>query len=258
MFNRAAADRVAIAEGPVCVHKELGDDEQRNTLHIVGRADDLGEDEVDDVLGEIMFARRNEYLGARDLVAAVCLRLGLGLDQAKVGAAMRLSQVHRARPGAGDHLRHIGGLQLVRPFDQQRRDRARRQAVVHFKRLVGRQNIFADCGREDLGKPLPAIFLGCAERGPAAFAKLLVGVLEPGRRGDRAIVVTGAAFLVADAIERGQHLGGEAPAFLEDRFDNVGRCVGEGRQIIVAAKLDDMIEDELRVADGGGINGHGA
>ena len=98
VLDRAAADRVALAERAVVADHELRHDEQRDALHIVRRAGDLGEHQVDDVVGQVMLARRDEDLGAGDRVAAVGLRLGAGLDQAEIGAAMRLGQVHRAGP----------------------------------------------------------------------------------------------------------------------------------------------------------------
>ena len=163
LLDRAAEDAVARAQRAVLVDQEFGDDEQRDALHIVGRAGDLGEDEVDDVLGEVVLARGDEDLGAADLVAAVGLRLGLGLEQAEIGAAMRLGQVHRAGPFARDHVGHVGPLLLVRALDQDRGDRALGQAVIHFERLVGGEQIFADRGRDDHRQALPAIFLGRRE-----------------------------------------------------------------------------------------------
>ena len=52
---------------------------------------------------------RNETVIARPLVG----RHGLRLDHAEIGAAMRLGQAHRARPGAVGELRQIGVLELL-------------------------------------------------------------------------------------------------------------------------------------------------
>ena len=51
LLERAAGDGVALAERAVLVDEELGHHEQRDAFHIVRRAGDLGEDQVDDVLG---------------------------------------------------------------------------------------------------------------------------------------------------------------------------------------------------------------
>ena len=211
---------------------------------------------MDDVVAEVVLARGDEDLGPADGVAAVGIGLGLGLDQPEVGAAMRLGQVHRPGPGSRDHLGDVFRLLLVRALDQQRGDRRRGQAMVHFERLVGRQDIFADRGREHLRQALPAIFLGRRQGRPAALAELPVGLLEPGRGGDAAVGVARAAFEVADAVQGREHFGREPPAFAEDGLDDVGRRVGEGREIVIFAKLDDVIEHEPGVADGGGVDGH--
>ena len=57
LFERAAGERVALAEAAVLIHQELRHHEQRNAFHIVGRAGDLGEDQVDDVFAKVVLAR---------------------------------------------------------------------------------------------------------------------------------------------------------------------------------------------------------
>ena len=66
-----------------------------------------------------------------DRVGAVAVRHGLGLEQAEIGAAMRLGEVHGAGPGALDHLRQIGALLLLGAVHEQRGDRALGQARIH-------------------------------------------------------------------------------------------------------------------------------
>src|SRR3712207_8650454 len=56
-------------------------------------------------------------------VAAVAVRDRLGAQQAEVGAAMGLGQVHGAGPFARNHLRHIGLLQVRAGVLEQRLDR---------------------------------------------------------------------------------------------------------------------------------------
>ena len=52
-----------------------------------------------------MLAGADENLVAGDGVAAVRVRLGLGAQQAEIGAAVRLGQAHGAGPFAGRDLR---------------------------------------------------------------------------------------------------------------------------------------------------------
>ena len=102
-----------------------------------GRAGDAGEDEVDDVLGEVVVAGGDEDLLAGDAVAAVGLRLGAGAEQAEVGAGVRLGQVHRAGPLAADELRQVGRLLLLGAVGVDRGVGAVGQALVHVEGHVG-------------------------------------------------------------------------------------------------------------------------
>ena len=68
------------------------------------RAGQARQHEMDDVLGHVVLAIGDENLGAEELVGSIGLRLGPGLERAKVGARLRLGQVHRAGPFAGDEL----------------------------------------------------------------------------------------------------------------------------------------------------------
>ena len=60
--------------------------------------------EMDDVVGEIVLAVGDEDLLAGDAVAAVGGALGAGAQRADVGAGLRLGELHRAHPFAGDEL----------------------------------------------------------------------------------------------------------------------------------------------------------
>ncbi len=100
----------------------------------------------------------------------------LGAEQAEVGAAMRLGQVHGAGPFAGDHLRHIGLLLLGRAVHQNRRGRAHGEAAIHRERHVGGDLEFVDRLRERHRQALPAIFSRRRQAEPATFGDLLEGV----------------------------------------------------------------------------------
>src|SRR5690606_35088469 len=113
LLDLADRHRVARAGGAVGVGEELRHDEERDAAGALAAAGGLGEDQVDDVPGEVVVAGRDEDLLAGDAVAAVFLRLGAGAQQAEVGAAMRLGQVHGAGPAAIDELRQVGGLLLI-------------------------------------------------------------------------------------------------------------------------------------------------
>ncbi len=56
---------------------------------------------------DVVFAPGDEDLLAENAIGAVVAALGAGLQHAEVGAGMRLGQVHRAGPFAGNHLRQV-------------------------------------------------------------------------------------------------------------------------------------------------------
>jgi hypothetical protein len=87
--------------------------EQRDALHSFRGAGHAREHQVDDVVRHVVLAVGDEDLGAEDLVAAVGLRLGAGAHQRQVAAGLRLGEVHRAGPLAGDELGQVELLLLL-------------------------------------------------------------------------------------------------------------------------------------------------
>ena len=63
---------------------------------------------MDDVVGQIVLAVGDEDLLAGDAIGAVGRALGAGAHRADIGARLRLGQVHRAGPLAGDELLEVG------------------------------------------------------------------------------------------------------------------------------------------------------
>ena len=110
VFERAARNRIARAQRAIGVDHHLGDDEQRDALGRFGCIGGLGEDQVDDVFGQVVLARRDEDLGPGDRIRPVGARHRAGADQAQIGAAMRLGQVHRPEPLARNHFRDVKRL----------------------------------------------------------------------------------------------------------------------------------------------------
>ena len=248
-FDRAAGNPVARSDGAVLRRQEFRDDEKRNSLGALGRALDAGEHEMDDVLGQIVLAGGNENLGAGDFVGAVRLRHRAGAHKTEIGAALRLGQVHRAGPLAADELGQVERLLLGGGVGEDRRGRALREARIHGKGHVRRAKKFADGLRERHRQALAAEFGRRRGADPAAFGQPLVGVLESGRRGHRAVRLALAAFLVADAIERRQHVLAEFRRFFEHRLDQIGRGVGKARQVVVAIDVEHIAQQEHHVAN---------
>src|SRR5690606_7899748 len=119
VLQTAAANAVALTQRAIVVDQELGNDKQAEALDALRRALDPGQNRVDDVFGEVVLARRDPYLLAGDLVAAVSLRDRLGAHHAEVRATLGLGQVHRATPLAGGHFRQVLVLDFIRGIGAQ-------------------------------------------------------------------------------------------------------------------------------------------
>ncbi|MNG94396.1 hypothetical protein D3C79_534070 [compost metagenome] len=91
---------------------------------------------------------------------------------------------------------------------------------------------------------------------PAPFHELGVGLLEARWR-LHARFAPGAAFLVTDTVQRGQHLLTELRAFFEDRVDHVGRCILATRQaLIVRLVAEQLVANEANITQGGFVVRH--
>ena len=159
-----------------------------------------------------------------ELVAAVGLRLGLGAQQAEVGAAVRLGQAHRAGPLAAGQLGQVGRLLLGRAVRVQALVGAVRQAGVHGPGLVGRVQHLVEALVQHERQALAAVGRVAAQRRPAAFDIGRVGLLEALRaRSPRGVALSSVQPSPSPTdVEREDHLGGELAALFEHRVDGVG------------------------------------
>ena len=157
----------------------------------------------------------------------------------------------------GHHLRHEHLLLFGLAVHHQRRGRAHGQAAIHRKRHIGRALEFVDGLAQRHRQALPAIFRRRRKPEPAAFGDLLEGFLETLRRRHAAVVVAGAAFEIAGAIERLQHFFAELGGLAQDRLAHVGGGVGKAGKIVVAVDLEHVVEQEIDVFHGGFVDRHG-
>ena len=104
VLDRVRAHVVARARRAVRVEQEFRHQEQRNALRAGRRIRQPRQHEVDDVVGEVVLAVGDEDLLPDDAIAAVAGALGAGAQRADVGAGLRLGELHRPRPLAGDEL----------------------------------------------------------------------------------------------------------------------------------------------------------
>jgi hypothetical protein len=109
LFERDAAQVIAIAERAVGTHEKLRHDEQRNAFDARRRVRRAREHHMHDVLGHVVLA-----IGDEDLLPGNAID-GAVLDRprpqgADIGAGLGLCQVHGPGPFAADQLRQIGPL----------------------------------------------------------------------------------------------------------------------------------------------------
>ena len=257
VFDGAAAQRIFLTEGAVGIDHDLGYDEQRDTFRASRRVGQLGQHQVDDVLGQVVLATGDEDLGAADLVAAIGLGFGLGADDAQVGAGVRLGQAHGTGPDAGVHVRQVLRLQLFAGVVEDRQAGAGGQHRVQAEGQVGRVDHLLDLGADHLGHAHAAELRRTTNTDPATLGVGLVGLGEAGRGFHRA-VVPGAAFFVTAAVQRGDAARRDFASFFQDGTGGLGiDHLGQGRQL--GPELGDFeyfIEHEAHVAQGGFVIGH--
>ena len=230
VLDRHAVHVVARAEAAVGVDEELGHDEQRYPLDALGRVRRAREHQVNDVVGVVVLAVGDEDLLAEDPVGAVALRHRARAHRRQVRAGLRLGEVHRAGPHAGDHLVQVGLLQRVAAVAFDRLDRALRQQRAQVERHVRRMPHLLDGGGDELRQALAAEFRALGEPVPAVLAELPVRVAETGGRLHRAVVQAPGAFLVARPVQRVQHVGRELRGLVQHRCHDIGGGLIETRQ----------------------------
>ncbi len=243
--------RAALAAPSVAVVGDaaLGHQEKRDAAAAGRRAGQAGEDEMDDVLRHVVIAPGDEDLLAADAVGAVAFGFRAGAQGAEVGAGLRLGQVHRAGPFAGNQLAEIERLLAFGAVRRQRLDRAARQHRAEPERHVGAVDHLEHRDLQRLGQALAAISGIGSEGAPAARDEFAVGGGKAGDGADLAVDELGAD-AVAVAVERRQLLGGEPTAGLEDRRDRGVVAIGEFGEGTQAREAGDFGEREQKIADG--------
>ena len=182
--------------------------------------------EMDDVVGQLVLAVGDEDLLPGDAIGAVGSALGLGAQRADVGAGLRLGELHGAHPFAGRELGQIGFLERVRAVSGERLDRAHGQHRPDAERHRRAIPHLDAGGVERMRQRLAAESRGRRHRVPAALPPGLVGLLPARRHGDAAVLER-RAVLVADRIERCDHVAGEAARLGKHGIDVVaGKFIG--------------------------------
>mmetsp|Transcript_15960 Transcript_15960/g.52271 ORF Transcript_15960/g.52271 Transcript_15960/m.52271 type:complete len:219 (-) Transcript_15960:51-707(-) len=203
-----------------------------------------------------MLSGRDEDLCAGNSISAIALRLGLGADHAQIGAAMRLCQVHRARPFARNHLGQVKLFLLLRSGCLDRRASAIGKAGIHRKGLIGGAGEFLHQKTENMRQTLATELLWLGNRAPPAFNIGLIGFLEAIWGCDRAIFMARATLFITNLVDRSENFRTELAGFVHNRINHVLSGVFKAGQIAIAGQIKHFVDDETRIACGGGIGWH--
>ena len=213
---------------------------------------------VDDVRREVVVAIGDEDLLPGDAVMPAQPGIVGGdsarRERAEIGPGLRLGQVHRAGPFAGNEPAEIERLLLVGAVGLQQLDRSEGQERAQRKRHACRAPHFEDRGGERQRQALAAVIGGGGKPAPAAFDIAGIG-LAKSRRGAHDTVFEDAADTVGRLVQRRQRARREPCRLAEDRFDKVRvrRAVtGQRGQL---ADPRHLLQHKAHLGDRGGV-GH--
>jgi len=200
-----------------------------------GRARRAGEDEVDDVLGEIVVSARDEDLRSLDGVRPVRVSRRRGTARADVAAGLRLGEAHRATPAPAEHPVAVELLLLGRPEELDDLCRAVGEARVHVERVVGPAEQLLDEELHRARRASPAVCFVYPDRLPAGLVELGPRFLEAAR-GLHLAVLEPTPLGVADGVQGAGYLA------------NPAITLGEGALHLVRApglerRLGEMVAD---------------
>ena len=241
----------AVLPGQLFRHQE-----QADAAGPAGCVRQPGQHQVDDVLGKVVIAARDEDLLAGDAVGAVVVGLGPGAQQPQVGARLGFRQAHGAAPLARDQLREIDLLQRLRCVLLQAQDRAVGETAVQLPGHVGRHQHLADRPAEAFRQSLAAEFGRTAQCRPAILDKAAIGLLEARRRDD-VVALEADTDPVARFVRRRHDFLGKARRFLQHAVDELHVEVVPAELGVVAFSAQYFMNHESHVPDGGGVAMHG-
>ena len=220
-------DAVALAQLAVRADEVLGHEEHRQALGAGAGALGPGQDQVQDVVGQVVLGAGDEALDALDVPGAVRLLDGPGPARADVRAGVGLGEHHGVAPPAGHGV--LGDAPLLRGAELPQRPGERADVPVHPDRRVGPEDQLGDgpdqrprdAGAAQLGRELQAEPLGVHEGVEGA----LEGLRErdrPGRGVEHRRVPVG----LGEGL--GHRPGGQPVDLVQDAADGVLVDVGIG------------------------------
>ena len=238
---------VALADRAVGVDEELRHDEQRDALRARRSAGDLGEHQVDDVLGEFVLGAGDPHLGAEQPVGAVVLWFGAGEDVGQRRARLGLRQRHRAGEPARQH-RLEEGLDLLL-----RAELGQQVGVGHGQHEVARG---ADVGRREPGEA------GVGHRGgscaPPRSWSIAMAIRSAAANASHASLTSGITVTVlavearlvrvALLVVRREVPGGQLLAQVQDAVEGLAGVFGEPFSFGQLVDAQPFVEQKVEIA----------
>ena len=218
VLDRVRAHIIARAKRSVCLDQKLRNEKQRNAARTGRRIGQSREHKMNDVLGEIVLAESDEDFLALDAVGTVAGTVSARAQRAHIRAGLRLGELHRAHPFAGNELFQVNALKRVAAMGIERVNGGHRQHRPVGEADRGRMPHFRTGGIDDLWQALAAPFERRGDGIPAGQTPGAVRLLPTGGSGDHA-VFEWCAVSVADAIKRSDDFCGKAPGFRYDRLN---------------------------------------
>ena len=254
VFERDAAQVIASLDLARLADQIFRHDEKGNAFHALRRVGQARQNQMNDVLGQFVVSIGDEDLLAADAVV-IALPLRAGADGGKIGAGLRLGQIHRARPRARNEFGQELRFQCRRSMVADRLDDRLGQHRAERERHAGGLPHLLKRGGDQPRQTLAAVPRVERNRIPATFDEGAVGARPAFGCAYDAILQPGS-LKVTDSVKRREHARGEFSAFLENGNEELVA------QFLAAGQAGDLAETgeprggEAHVGDGSGVGGH--
>ena len=210
---------------------------------------------MDDVLGHLVVAVRDEDLVARDGVGAIAVGYRLGAQGADVGSGLGLGEIHRARPLAGDELGEIPLGEFGVGHFLEGVDGALGEQGAEREAHVGGDHHLLQHDADQIGEPAAAVLRIEGQCAPAGVHEL--GVRRgPAVGSDDGSVDQVRSLLIADDIERTEHLRDETRRLFDRAVHSVGVESREPVGLEQLAQPDHLVEREANVGERRNVRFH--
>ena len=254
LFKTNAAQGVAFTRFSIRIKKEFRHQEQRDALGACRGVLQARQHEMDDILSHIVIAPGDVDFLARDRETAIFIRLSFGFERADIAACLRLGQVHRAGPFAGDEFGKIGRTLRIRAVRQQGFDSPEAQHWAKPERHVCAMEHFHHSQCQRLGQALPAPLFRRRQAHPATFHKSLVSVPKSRRRNNARTCQHGP-MCIAHRVQWRQHIARQLGGFLQNGPDQFGIICFMTRHALQPLNPRKSGQGKLNIADRG-VVGH--